>query len=135
MKTIKEIDKIALLHIKNGKIRSAKSKGKNKYYIPGGKRESGESDKETLIRETFEELNVRIEQESINYIATFRAQADGHETGIIVKMTCYRAEIKGVPKPSSEIEDIKWLDSSNMDIIADVDKKIFRYLREKGILS
>lgn len=130
-----EIDKIALIHIKNGKILSAKSKGKNKYYIPGGKREVGESDKETLVRETFEELKVTIAKESINYIDTFRAQADGHQTGIIVKMTCYAAEIKGVPKPSSEIEDIKWLDSSNMNIIAEVDKKIFRYLKKKGDLN
>jgi 8-oxo-dGTP pyrophosphatase MutT (NUDIX family) len=43
---MKEIDKIAI-EIQQGKILSTKSKGK-KYYIPGGKRESGESDEQTL---------------------------------------------------------------------------------------
>ncbi len=33
------IDKIALIKIKNGQVLSTKSKGKNKYYFPGGKRE------------------------------------------------------------------------------------------------
>jgi 8-oxo-dGTP diphosphatase len=35
---MKEIDKIALIIIQNGKILSTKSIGKNKFYIPGGKR-------------------------------------------------------------------------------------------------
>ena len=47
---MKEIDKIAFIVLKNSKILSSKSKGKNKFYITGGKREKGESDKETLIR-------------------------------------------------------------------------------------
>ncbi len=41
---MKEVDKIAFIAIKNGKILSTKSKGKTKYYIPGGKRQSGETD-------------------------------------------------------------------------------------------
>ena len=38
------IDKIALLYIKGGKVLSSLSKGKDKYYFPGGKREAGETD-------------------------------------------------------------------------------------------
>ena len=48
---MKEIDKIAFLYLKNGKILSSLSKGKDTYYIPGGKRENNETDEETLIRE------------------------------------------------------------------------------------
>lgn len=48
---MKMIDKIAYLHLRNGKILSTRSKGKEAYYIPGGKREGQESDIETLIRE------------------------------------------------------------------------------------
>jgi hypothetical protein len=44
MKTPKEIDKIALIEIQEGSILSTRSKGKTKFYIPGGKREKGESD-------------------------------------------------------------------------------------------
>lgn len=36
---MKEIDKIALIIIENGKILSTKSIGKNKYYIPGDNNE------------------------------------------------------------------------------------------------
>ena len=35
------IDKVAFLYLQDGKILSTRSKGKDKYYIPGGKREAG----------------------------------------------------------------------------------------------
>ncbi len=37
------IDKVAFLYLQDGKILSTRSKGKDKYYIPGGKRVAGET--------------------------------------------------------------------------------------------
>ena len=37
---MKEIDKIALLYLKDGQILSTLSKGKDTYYLAGGKRNS-----------------------------------------------------------------------------------------------
>ena len=39
---MKEIDKIAFLYLKNGKLLSTLSKGKDTYYIPGAKGEKNE---------------------------------------------------------------------------------------------
>ena len=82
------IDKVALIHLKNGKILTARSKGKEKYYIPGGKRENEESDQECLIREVREELGVEVDVSSSRYLGIFKAQADGKAQGVEVKMTC-----------------------------------------------
>jgi 8-oxo-dGTP pyrophosphatase MutT (NUDIX family) len=135
MKTMKEIDKIAFIEIQKGKILSTKSKGKTKYYIPGGKRESGESDEQTLIREIAEELSVSIIPNTAEYIGTFSAQSDGEKEGINVIMTCYKAKYSGNLKANSEIEEIKWLNYKDLDIISEVDKKIFSFLNEKGELK
>lgn len=132
---MKEVDKIAFIETKNGQILSTKSKGKTKYYIPGGKRESGENDEQTLVREISEELNVQIIYNTIEYFGTFKAQSDGAKEGILVKMTCYKAKYDGVLKPASEIEEIKWLNYKDLDIISEVDKKIFKFLKEKGELE
>lgn len=131
---MKEIDKIALIKIENGKILSTKSKGKNKYYIPGGKRENDESDVQTLIREIKEELSVDIIKESIEYVGTFKAQSDGAMEGIIVKMTCYKANYKGDLIADNEIEEIKWLNFNDLEIISEVDRIIFKHLKDKGLL-
>jgi 8-oxo-dGTP diphosphatase len=132
---MKEVDKIAFIETENGRILSTKSKGKSKYYIPGGKRELGETDEQTLIREILEELDVRIKNDTIKYVGTFKAQSDGAKEGVLVKMTCYKAEYDGILKPKSEIEEIKWLNYKDLNIISEVDKKIFRFLKENGELK
>jgi 8-oxo-dGTP pyrophosphatase MutT (NUDIX family) len=128
---MKEVDKIAFIQTKNGQILSTKSKGKSKYYIPGGKRNSGETDEQTLVREISEELSVQINNKTIEYVGTFKAQSDGEKEGVLVKMTCYKAEYEGILKPANEIEEIKWLNYKDLDIVSEVDKKIFGFLKEK----
>ena len=130
-----EIDKIAFIETKYGKVLSTKSKGKTKYYIPGGKRELGETDEETLVREVAEELDVRIDKNTIEYVGTFKAQSDGAKDGVLVKMTCYKAKYEGILEPTSEIEEIRWLNYKDLDIISEVDKKIFKFLKEREELE
>ena len=132
---MKEVDKIAFIETKNGQILSTKSKGKTKYYIPGGKRERGETDNQTLVREVKEELNVQIKSNTIKYIGTFKAQSDGAKEGVMVRMTCYKADYMGVMEPTSEIEEIRWLNYRDLDIVSEVDKIIFGFLKEKGELE
>jgi 8-oxo-dGTP diphosphatase len=128
---MKEIDKIALIIIENGKILSTKSIGKNKYYIPGGKRENNETDHQTLVREIKEELSVDIIQETIRYVGTFTAQSDGATQGINVKMTCYKADYIGLLQKNNEIEEIRWLTYNDPEIISEVDKIIFDFLKKE----
>ena len=132
---MKEIDKIALICIKNKKILSTLSRGKDTYYIPGGKREKDESDEQTLIRECKEELSINIQEDTIKYYGTFKAQAHGKAEGVLVKMTCYNAEFSGNIKANSEIEKINWLTYKDLDKISPVDKLIFKDLYEKGLIN
>lgn len=133
---MKIIDKIAFIYLNDGKILSTLSKGKDAYYIPGGKREGSESDEETLIRECKEELTIDILKDTIKYYGTFEAQAHGKAEGVLVKMTCYTAEFNGTLKPDSEIEEIKWLDYSNLNVkISPVDELIFKDLYDKHLID
>lgn len=132
---MKQIDKIAWIYLKDKKILSTLSKGKDVYYIPGGKREENETDEETLIRECKEELTIDIKADTIKYYGTFEAQAHGKAEGIIVKMTCYMADFEGELEASSEIQEIKWLSYCDLDKISPVDKLIFVDLHEKNLLS
>ena len=133
---MKEIDKIAFIYLKDGKILSTLSKGKDAYYIPGGKREGSETDEETLIRECKEELTIDILKDTIKYYGNFEAQAHGKTEGVLVKMTCYMANFIGELKPSSEIQEIKWLDYSNLNVkISPVDELIFNDLFDKQLIQ
>lgn len=128
------IDKIAWIHLKNGTILSSRSRGKDVYYIPGGKREPGESDIDTLVREIQEELSVTITPDTATHVGTFRAQAHGHPDGITVRMTCYTANYQGLLRPSSEIEEIVWLTHADRHRVSPVDQIIFDHLHEMAQL-
>ena len=132
---MKYIDKVAWLLIKDNKILSTRSKGKDTFYIPGGKRELGETDIQTLVREIKEELDVDIIKESVNYYGTFTAQSHGDIKGVMVKMTCYLASHKGLLTASSEIVEYRWLSSDDIEIISHVDKLIFFSLLKSEIIS
>lgn len=132
---MKEIDKIAFIYLKDKKILSTLSKGKDAYYIPGGKREGNETDEETLMRECKEELTIDIKKDTIKYYGTFKAQAHGKSEGIIVKMTCYEAEFEGNLEADSEIQEVVWLEYKDLDKISPVDKLIFQDLHDKGLLD
>lgn len=130
------IDKLAWIYIKDRKILSTRSKGKNAYYIPGGKREKGESDKEALTREVKEELDVDLLPKTIAYLDTFKAQAHGKPEGVFVQMTCYTGDYTGNLTPSSEIEEMIFLSSdTNPELLPLVDRIIFAYLKEKNFID
>lgn len=129
------IDKLAFIYIKDRQILMTLSKGKDTYYIPGGKREGNESDEEALIREVKEELAVDILPETISHYGTFEAQAHGKPAGTIVRMTCYEAEFTGELQPSTEIQDIAYYTCAQRDIVGPVDKIIFDDLKKKGLIN
>ncbi|MEU6039395.1 NUDIX domain-containing protein [Actinomadura sp. NPDC047616] len=128
------IDKIAWIHLKDGRILSTRSHGKDVYYIPGGKREPGETDLDTLVREIDEELAVAIVPTTATHLGTFQAQAHGHADGVTVKMTCYTADHQGQPTPNSEIAELVWLTYADRDRVSPVDQIIFDHLHQVGQL-
>jgi 8-oxo-dGTP pyrophosphatase MutT (NUDIX family) len=130
----KEIDKLAWLYIRDGKLLSARSKNKDLFYIPGGKREKGESDEETLIREVKEEISVDLIPSSIKYVHTFKAQADGKSSDTIVKLTCYFADFKGELIPAAEIAEISFISDENKALCSIGAIKVIDWLKNENLM-
>ena len=128
------IDKLAFIYIKEGKILMSLSRGKNTWYIPGGKREVGETDEETLMREVEEELSVKIIPGTIEKFGIFEAQAHGHPAGVMVRMTCYTGEFDGELKPAAEISKLDFFPYSRKSESSAVDHLIFDDLKEKRLI-
>ncbi|WP_412547361.1 NUDIX hydrolase [Photobacterium piscicola] len=135
MNTPQPIDKLAWLHIDQRKLLAVRSYGKALYYIPGGKRDPGETDAQALIREIQEELSVDLVPESLCYANSFQAQAHGKTQGIMVNMTCYYAEYNGDLLPASEIEEIRWINTNNTDISSSATLMILAYLKAQDLID
>ena len=69
--------------------------------FPGGKVEAGESQKEALIREIREELDVPIS------VGELLIEVESHDAGI--RLICYRATLDGSrPRWSSDHDELGW---------------------------
>ncbi|MFD2718048.1 NUDIX domain-containing protein [Hymenobacter monticola] len=129
------IDKIAWLHLRDGEVLSTRSHGKDRYYFPGGKREPGETDAQTLLREIREELTVALDPASLEPAGTWEAPAHGHPAGVLVRMTCYYARHTGQLQPAAEIAEVVWLRYRHRAEVSAVDQLIFDWLRAQNLLA
>jgi len=131
----KEIDKLAWLSIRDGKLLSTRSKNKELFYLPGGKREEGETDEQALIREIKEEISVDLVADSVKYAATFTAQADSKHNGTVVKLTCYFADFSGQLSPDAEIEEIDFIDYQHKDLCSLASIKAMDWLKQQNLIQ
>ncbi|MFT6927129.1 MAG: 8-oxo-dGTP diphosphatase [Psychromonas sp.] len=131
----KEIDKLAWLYIRDGKLLSARSKNKELFYIPGGKREQGESDLQALTREVKEEISVELIPASIKYAGTFKAQADGKNSDTMVKLSCYFADFQGDLCADAETQEIDFISYQNKSLCSLASIKVMDWLKSQNLIG
>lgn len=129
------IDKLAWIHIVNRHILSTRSRDKDTFYIPGGKREPGESDVTALCREIREELSIDLDQNGLVRVGVFEASAHGKPRGTLVRMTCYSGPYSGTILAAAEIDDVVWLRHEDREKSSAVDKIIFDYLKDNDLID
>jgi 8-oxo-dGTP diphosphatase len=128
------IDTVAWVLLDEGRVLGTRSRGKDVFFIPGGKRESGESDEQTLLREVREELSVEVVPGTVAHLGVYEAQAEGHPEGVRVRMSCYTGDYLGTLAASSEIEEVAWLSYTDRDRVPHVDQLVFDDLKASGLL-
>ena len=122
------IDKLAWICLAEGKFLCTRSRGKDLFYLPGGKREPGESDRQALTREIREEVSVDLLPATLRHLETFTAQAHGKPPGVMVRLTCYTADYTGQLGPAAEIEELRWLGAADRPLCSEAAALILDWL-------
>jgi 8-oxo-dGTP diphosphatase len=128
------IDNVALLYVHDRKVLVARSRGKDRWYLPGGKREPGETDEQTLRREIREELGVDVLPGSVYHVGTYEGIAHGQQPGTRVRMACYAARWSGQLRASGEIDRLDYLGFDDLAQTAPLVQLIFHDLRAKRLI-
>ena len=103
------IDKVGGIIIKNKKVLVVRKKTKEnfpEFIIPGGKRETGETDVETLQREIQEEVNLKVVK--AEYVDEYEDIAIFEKVPSVVKV--YLGEVEGEVNVDNEIKEFCWID-------------------------
>jgi 8-oxo-dGTP pyrophosphatase MutT (NUDIX family) len=111
-----DIHKAGGILIQNRKFLVSRSKGKNFFISPGGKLLEGESPEDALIRELQEELAITVAPADLGTFGVFYAPAAEQEDRLLRMDVFVVNQWDGEVRPSSEIEEILWIDSSSTGI-------------------
>lgn len=103
------LDTVAWVRIDDdARVLMARPRGMPLFFMPGGKKEPGETDLHALARELKEELDVELGRASVQALFVVEAPAWGR-TDTVVRMACFAADVSGAPVPAAEIEELAWL--------------------------
>lgn len=129
------IDKVAWVHVRDGRLLSVRSHGKELFYVPGGKREPGESDEACVAREVGEELGVTLDPATLRPVGVFEAQADGKPPGTLVRIACWSGDFAGELAPRAEIAELAWLGCADRERLSLAGRLILDALRRRGAVT
>lgn len=123
---------VGWVNVRDGRLLAVRTTGKDRFFMPGGKVEPGESDAEALVREIHEELGVRLDPATVR--PAFVAEAPGHGLGgRVVRMHCLYAEpLPGSPEPApdAEIAELAWLTPADADRVPPASRIVLERLAD-----
>lgn len=105
-----DIHKAGGILIRDRQFLVTRSFGKDVFVAPGGKLDPGESSEQALVRELDEEVGIAIREDQLEVFGTFYAQAAGKED-LSIRMDVFYVDTDADPVPSSEIEEIRWINT------------------------
>lgn len=133
-----EIVGSAIIENSEGKILLVKSpKWHNKWTMPGGHIEPGETIDEALLREAKEETGLLLESEGVITYGELIGSRDFSRPAhfIYFDILC-KTESQDVKLDSQELTDYKWVtpkEALKMDLAENYDKTIQDYMKFRGI--
>lgn len=129
------VDALGWVHVEAGRLLAVRTAGKTAFYLPGGKREPGESDLDALRREVREEVTVLLLPDTLVPLGKFRAPAHDYPAGTAVDLVCYMADFEGEIRAAAEIEEVAWLTAADSERCAPAVRLVLEELRRRGELA
>ena len=129
------IDVLAWIRVSGRRLLTVRTDGKEYFYLPGGKREPGESDPVALAREIQEELSVSIDASTLRLFDVVTDVSDDFAGGRRVRMTCYHADFAGELAVGGEIAELAWVGTADTDRCAPATRQVIRTLANQGLVD
>ena len=95
----------AVALVRDGHVLTVRKRGTERFMLVGGKLEPGESARDAALRETWEEVGLRIE--SATLLGEFHSMA-ANEPDHTLHSTVFWVESDAEPVASAEIAEVRW---------------------------
>lgn len=98
-----------ILFDEHHRLLTARSRGTQRFMLPGGKPEPGETALQTAVRECREELGIELDPAELHALGHFRAAA-ANQSDMIVAAEVFTTDRIHPVVASAEIAELRWLD-------------------------
>jgi 8-oxo-dGTP diphosphatase len=129
------IAKAGWVHIVGKRILCGRNRGKEKFYLPGGKLDAGERAEQALVRELREELKIHVQPETIRYLVTFEASCENKPEGTLDQLMCYTAEYVGEITHAAEVQELRWMNYHDKAQMRLVEQELFDWLKVRDLID
>ncbi|MCP3014596.1 NUDIX domain-containing protein [Nocardiopsis dassonvillei] len=129
------IDALAWVHVREGRLLCVRTDGVDLFYLPGGKREPGESDEAAVAREALEEVSVVLRPDTVRRIAVIDEAAHAQGPGTRVRLSCHTAEYDGEISADNEIAELAWIGFADRRRCAPAVRRLIELLHAEGTVD
>lgn len=125
----------AVALIRDRRVLMVTARGRDVYYMPGGKIDPGETAAQAAVREAHEEVALDLAADAVTELFEVRAQAHGEPDGREVHMRVFRAETEAHPSPAAEVGAVHWVTTADADRCPPAGRETLRRLAGLGLID
>jgi 8-oxo-dGTP diphosphatase len=111
------------------------ARGRDVYYLPGGKIEPGESARAAAVREAREEVGLDLDPADLDELFTVVSQAHGEPDGRLVRMTVFGVATSAAPEAAAEVDAVHWVTTADAHRFPPAGVEVARLLVERDLLD
>lgn len=131
---MEDLDVVAWVQVHEGRMLAVRSRGRDLLYLPGGKREAGETDWSALSREVREELALELDAATFRELGVVRAPAHDQPDHVHVRMACFTAAYRGDIAATNEVDEFHYVAPADRDLLAPAARAALDLARTRGLL-
>jgi 8-oxo-dGTP diphosphatase len=127
------LESVGWVCVRDGRLLAVRTRGRDVFYLPGGKLEPGEDGPRALARELAEELGLTAAPAALAAVEPFVIEDEAHgQDGRRLRMTCYTGAAEGEPVPGREIAELAWLTADGAGRCAPALRQVLHRLAAEG---
>ncbi|MEJ3405255.1 NUDIX domain-containing protein [Rathayibacter sp. YIM 133350] len=130
-----EIHTATIALIRDRRVLMVTARGREVYYMPGGKIDPGEAPAEAAAREAFEEVSLTVDAAELEPLFEVLTQAHGEPEGRLVRMHVFAVRTDADPAPSAEVDAVHWVGTAEVHHCPPAGREVLRRLADAGLID